>query len=605
MSPRPFLLRLIIPFAVVNVALIGVCSSVIWWTGQRTVHLQQIQDLDRLSILVRQQIEPKITELTPQQVQQIHSLGEILGTRITLIDGSGRVLADTHADPSMMDNHNSRPEVIAARAGGTAASSVRSSDTIHETTVYVAELLDKNQPNGLVVRLSYPRRVWADVGLPLWSIVFATSAAAALAMGCLAWVLQKKWIGPVRALAQASERMSAGEWQTRVEPAGADDVRFLGGRFNVMATQAQKQLADISHQRADLQSLVDALPDPILLSDEQERIIVINTPAASLLQLTPAQALGRKVGVVVNEESILEVLEQVKRGPAITRELRLQRNGQRATYQAVATQSKAGGVLLVLRNVSALAMAVQMKTDFVANASHELRTPIAAIKAAFETLQDVIVDDPAQTQRCVQIIGGHLQRLEEMLGDLLDLSRVESPDLRAQISTIKVDDLDSYLRSSMGQISRKRGVELEFIASGWDEPAEFESDRHLVDLVIKNLTENSLKFTPAGGKVTVSVTRAANAVLLDVIDTGIGIPPEHQERVFERFYQVDAARSSAAGRGTGLGLAIVKHAVHALGGMVQLTSAVGVGTKVRCTLPMRGAESNPAISNVDASTAAI
>jgi two-component system phosphate regulon sensor histidine kinase PhoR len=294
--------------------------------------------------------------------------------------------------------------------------------------------------------------------------------------------------------------------------------------------------------------------------------------------------------VIINEEAILRVIEQANGPSPIVREIRLQRGGQRVTYQAVANRAKAGGVLLVLRNVSAMAAAVQMKTDFVANASHELRTPIAAIRVAFETLQEVYHEDPNQTEKCVAIIDGHLWRLEEMLSDLLDLSRVESADLKAHITAVKAADLMALVRATMSPLARQKDVELAFVADQWSEDAEFNSDRRLLNLIIKNLVENSIKFTPGGGKVTIKLAPTngqAKQVLLEVSDTGIGIPAEYQERVFERFYQVDHARSGSAGRGTGLGLAIVKHAVHALGGAVQLSSTVGVGTTVSCTLPDR------------------
>jgi two-component system phosphate regulon sensor histidine kinase PhoR len=588
MTPRPQIFRFIIPFVIMIVVVVGVCGAVVYWAGQRNVRLQQIHDLDRLVRLVRSVgiVSGDFSNITPEQTTRINDWATLLDTRITLIAGKGVVVLDTLADPSRMVNHNNRPEVIAARATGV-GSSVRRSDTISENAVYVAQLLDHADKNGPIVRLSYPEHVWTKLGVPISAIVLAATVSAALVMVLLALVLQRQWIGPVKALASAAEEMASGQWQTRVELAGAEAVRFLGARFNIMASHAQRQVADLNHQRADLQSLVDSLPDPILLTDSMERIAVINAPAARLLQLTPVQAVGKKVNVVVNEEAILRVADDVKGATApITRELRLIRAGQHVTYHAVAAGTKAGGVLLVLRNVSAMAAAVQMKTDFVANASHELRTPIAAIKAAFETLQEVYTDDPDQTARCVTIIDGHLKRLEEMLSDLLDLSRVESVDIKAQLLPVKMPDLISFVRSTMGIIARQKEVELRFDANDWGDEFEFNSDRHLLELVLKNLVENSIKFTPSGGTVTVRLARTSGTIVMEVIDTGIGIPPEHQERVFERFYQVDAARSGSAGRGTGLGLAIVKHAIHALGGSVQLASEVGRGTTVMCLLPI-------------------
>jgi two-component system phosphate regulon sensor histidine kinase PhoR len=228
-----------------------------------------------------------------------------------------------------------------------------------------------------------------------------------------------------------------------------------------------------------------------------------------------------------------------------------------------------------------------MKTDFVANACHELRTPIAAIKIAFETLRDVYREDPAQAERCLRIIDGHMTRLEEMLRDLLDLSRVESAQMKPYLRELSSEDIFVPIKSALGAVAREKGVELHFVEHDEDNaPILFAGDERLLNLVLKNLVENSIKFTPPSGSVTVSVTRGdGDEIDFTVSDSGSGIPQEHIDRVFERFYQVDPARSGSAGRGTGLGLAIVKHAVHAMGGTVQLRSTVGRGTVVMFNLP--------------------
>jgi two-component system phosphate regulon sensor histidine kinase PhoR len=231
-----------------------------------------------------------------------------------------------------------------------------------------------------------------------------------------------------------------------------------------------------------------------------------------------------------------------------------------------------------------MAVTLQMKTDFVANASHELRTPLAAIKIAMETLRDVHIDDPPQSERCINIIEGHVKRLEEILRDLLDLSRLESPDVEPSLAEVKLWDLFAVVRATMGPAAREKNVELRF-SDQTALPQTFRSDERLLNLVLKNLVENSVKFTPSGGNINIALIPAEGGVALVVADTGIGIPPEHRDRVFERFYQVDPARSGTAGRGTGLGLAIVKHAVAALGGTVRLESTVGKGTTVTCLLP--------------------
>ncbi len=462
---------------------------------------------------------------------------------------------------------------------------------------------------------------------------------AAALIAAVAWAAVERAAGDrrLRRVDAAVRRLEAGDWRARLDGGGRlSTFAAVAGRLNNLAERTGKRIAALDRQRGDLRALVDALPDPILLADTRGKIILINAPAARLLDVTVARALGQRLVAVVQDAAVLGLFEQASdrlptpdaaaspktaaREPfeppeAIHRTLRLSRGGQRMSFQAVATRTEAGGVMVVLRDISQLAGAVQMKADFVANASHELRTPLSAIKIAFETLVEVYRDeDPAPAARCVEIIDGHLRRLEEMLRDLLDLSRVEQADLKPHLEAVRAADALAVLRATMGPPARRKGVALTFADAG---DLEFPTDRRLFDLIAKNLVENGVKYTPAGGSVAVRLEshalppdaaavhahllgvggdeevgggggRAYREVVLTVADTGVGIPPEHLGRVFERFYQVDPARTGTGGtttRGTGLGLAIVKHATSALGGTVRVDSEPGVGTTVRCVLP--------------------
>jgi two-component system phosphate regulon sensor histidine kinase PhoR len=599
MNPRPFLLRLLLPFF----ALAGLIAAGSWaltyWVAQGSVYLDQVRTLNAAVLAVRAAMSPDGAHLVAAKLDQLRALSQFAKTRITVIAGDGTVLFDTQGDPSAMENHNTRPEVIEARQKQMGTSS-RVSHTLQEHALYIASLVDASRPDGMIARICYVNTPWASLQTPLWAVTAGGLAMTVLMMLLLAVILQRQWVNPVRSLTLAVQQMALGKWSARVAPSGSEDVRYLAGKMNQLASQAENQLEEIGKQRRDLRGLVDTLPDPILVTDSAGRVLLINSPAADLLLLSPAQVIGKKTVSVVNDEALLQLLDAANKVspdaqagnsadiPQVQREVRLLRAGKRLTYQSVATRTATGGALLVLRDVSTMANTLQMKTDFVANASHELRTPIAAIKIAMETLRDVYGDDPHQAERCIDIIDGHVKRLEEMLRDLLDLSRLESPDAEPKLADVKPWDLFAVVRSTMGPSAREKGVELHF----GDEPItpdSFHSDERLLHLVLKNLVENSIKFTPPGGAITVSIGAieigGRPAVQLSVTDTGIGIPPEHRDRVFERFYQVDAARSGTAGRGTGLGLAIVKHAVAALRGSVTLESTVGKGTKVTCILP--------------------
>ena len=279
----------------------------------------------------------------------------------------------------------------------------------------------------------------AGNGRFIWPAVGGAALASSL-IGAVVWVYgHRNWVTPTRLLAEAARQMADGQWDRRIEPGGAEELRNFAGRFNLVAAHAQSQLAELRHQAPDLQALVDTLPDPILVSDASGKLIHINEPAARLLDLPRQRAIGEGFVNVVNDEAILQLFDRVRAGaaegaaiePPLTGQIRLNRAGQWLTYQAVATRTPGAACCSCCATSAHLAGAVQMKTDFVANASHELRTPISAIKIAFETLREVYGEDPQQAGRCMQIIDGHLRRLEEMLRDLLDLSKVEC----ARIST--------------------------------------------------------------------------------------------------------------------------------------------------------------------------
>lgn len=455
---------------------------------------------------------------------------------------------------------------------------------------------------------------------------FCIGALTGLALAGWWLAPTRRAIGELVRLAQARRR---GDWKHRITPGEHGprvlrDVEELGRITNDVADRTLRQLKDLNRRGDDLRALVDALPDPLLLADTLRKVILINKPAAELLGVEADEALGQSVEAVVSEPAVLGLFDRVsgidldetnhdgKPLLPLNRQVRLSRGGVMLAYQATATRSGAGGVLVVLRDISTLDQALRMKADFVANAGHELRTPIAAIKAAYETLEEIVSengDGLATNQeavgRCMSILGGHLQRLEEMLRDLLDLSRVESGEQKPVWETVTIGDLARDLRQTLGKMASDKDIRLQ-LPNGAAAGEAFTTDSRLLMLAVKNLVENAIKYTPAGGTVELGIDRheldgAAAAMhqrltgrpyselRLFVRDTGVGIAPQHLNRVFERFYQVDAARSGTnprtSGRGTGLGLSIVKHAVMALGGSVSVQSEPGAGSTFTIALP--------------------
>lgn len=362
----------------------------------------------------------------------------------------------------------------------------------------------------------------------------------------------------------------------------------------------REKLAAANLAAANLRAVLDADRDPVIATDSAGELVIWNRATCDFFA-KPAQALqGRIIDELFTQAEVLGLHASAVGGQARAGQVRMNREGAMRVYEVVAapaaleltglsTRSRATyaepGVVLTLRDVTELARAVQLKTDFVANASHELRTPLSSIKAAAETLGEM-VEEPPMAARLVQMIAANTTRLEELTRDLLDLSRLETPEASIELSTVRLGDLFESLVPVFEAPCKERNLRLVFEPS--PDASEFTSDPRLLSLILKNLIENATKFAYEGTAIRVVVSRASprDAVRIQVIDQGIGIPLNAQDRIFERFYQVDLSRAGGASRrGTGLGLAIVKHAAKALGGTISVQSVWKEGTTMTVELP--------------------
>lgn len=426
-------------------------------------------------------------------------------------------------------------------------------------------------------------------------------------------------------------------------PDDADNGEFSG--LNHAIDQLADRLAEQSKEAAkksrNLEALIDAIDEPLIAFDDDRNVQLHNRSAETMFDIpTGATLVGRSLTSLFTQEEIIQMHDAARAGEVRRGRVRLTTPVGKRMFQVSAAPVPVAwgegifGAVLFLRDVTELDQAVQVKTDFVANASHELRTPVSAIRGAAETLFEAVSDDPEMASRLCGMIHTHATRLEEMLRDLLDLSRLESPDVPLEISAIDMREIVSTLRGFFEPVCQKKNLTLNFEID--DELAGFKTDRRLFTLCLRNLVENATKFAYEGTPVRIvaslvevdipssamkkqtrELTRAASMQMsgqassaasadpvgelvgvarFEIIDQGIGIPLNQQERVFERYYQVDPARSGMAGskRGTGLGLSIVKHAAKALHGRVGLTSAYKEGTTAWFEIPVSFAKKSGA-----------
>jgi len=446
---------------------------------------------------------------------------------------------------------------------------------------------------------------WRSLG-KLRGRVIAIGIAAAIVFGILLDVLRKRL---VRRLALAARDLSEGDLSTRVELVGGDELAPLALALSHLRDRLADQVRTIDHQRATLESLVDQLQEGVIVTRPDGCVALVNPSARRLLNLTLADGSseespeGQAIEKVIPQHEVQRLLRaeppdsNALSDGRTSHEARIQVETDEGTLHLLAragdvvfpnespeAESPAVGRMLVLTDITELARALRIKTDFVANASHELRTPLSTIRAAAETL---LVLEPTESvgaaRRFVEAIDRQSGRLEALVADLLDLSRLESVNNHQQPKKLHAGEILGDLHTRFAErLTEKRIRWVTNCVTGSTQPVI--APPNALRLVLDNLVDNAIKFTDPGGEIQVTIAGGADWVSLEVADSGCGIPPEEQDRVFERFYQVERSRSGNE-RGTGLGLSIVRHAVASMNGTVRLESTPGKGTRVIVKIP--------------------
>jgi two-component system phosphate regulon sensor histidine kinase PhoR len=511
--------------------------------------------------------------------------------RLTVIAADGTVLGDNQADPAHMVNHKTqdRPEVLAALAGR-ADSDVRTSETLDVDFRYFAEPIEVDGKVVGATRIAMPIEAMDQrSGIVRNSLVLSALmggvVAAALAV-LLSWI----WYSPLRRITLTARAIASGKIHRRVRITGPKELAELGGALNEMSESIADKMRQIEVQRGNLATVVRNLREGVVALDAAGCIVIANTAARRLLDVKEQDVQGRQLQEVVRVADVVTALGRVgETGRAVARQIERDIAGATRILDLLAipvAEPSAEGIrfLLVVRDVTEQVRTAKVKAEFVANASHELRTPLATIRVAVDSLESVGPGDREEFDKIRQMLDRHTASLEEMANDLLSLHAVETAGQRLRLEEIETGFLAMWAREQFAVPAGEKGVALEVDAPRGDDTIA--SDLTLVQLILQNLLDNAVKFTPVGGSVACLLKVDGDEALLRVSDTGCGIPAELHDRVFERFFQVEPARSGAARtRGTGLGLAIVKHAAERLGGTVALQSQPGKGTTIEVRLP--------------------
>lgn len=482
--------------------------------------------------------------------------------RLTWVAEDGRVLADTETDPAAMENHASRQEIAQALKNGYGESR-RYSDTRMEKTLYYALRLE----DGSVVRLSVATSTVLNLVLGMAQPICLVLAGALVMSLILAGRISKKIVAPLNAL----------DLEHPLDNEGYDELSPLLRRLDVQQQQIRSRTAELKRRQADFAAVTDSMEEGLVLLDQEDAVLSINPAACRLLECTAT--IGRDILEVNRSPELRAVLARAHEGRRAEELISIRGSKYRLEGTPVESSGVVRGVVLLFQDVTEREQAERIRREFTANVSHELKTPLHAISGYAELLSTGMVK-PEDMPRFAGNIYTEAQRLILLVEDIIRLSQLdegaagmgrEQVNL-AQLVRETVRSLDSMASEAQVTVA----TELENVSVNGIE--------QLLSGVVYNLADNAIKYNHPGGTVTIRLRERGEQAILQVADTGVGIPEESRERIFERFYRVDKSRSKAVG-GTGLGLSIVKHAVMIHRGTIHVDSTLGKGTTITVTLP--------------------
>jgi len=506
--------------------------------------------------------------------------------RITLIAADGHVLADSarsEDELERMENHATRPEIREAMERGTGWATRRSATTGLDYA-YAARTVTLPGDKLVLLRLAQPVAKLRTLLLHLQGALLLAAAAAVAAMLVVSWWLSRRLFRPLTALVDDAGRLAAGDLAHRAALPEEQELASLASAVNRLAAQVQAQVGVAESERDHLRAVVSSMSDGVLVTGPDSRALLAN-PAFARLFAAAAEIRGR-APLEISRQPALDSLvrDTLRQATGRSAEIEIEGPPRRTVALTSAPLASGAGVVVAARDITPFIRLSEMRRDFVANLSHELKTPLAAIRGFAETLRDGALADAAAAPRFVDRILEQSRRLQALLDDLLTLSRLERPGATLERQPASLAELAHHAVDTVATAARDHGVT---VAVDTAQAPPFLGDPEGIERLLLNLLDNAIKYNRPGGRVALRVGRQGEEALIEVSDTGIGIPVAALPRIFERFYRVDKGRARDEG-GTGLGLAIVKHVAQNHGGRVEVESELGQGSTFRVFLPLGG-----------------
>jgi len=521
--------------------------------------------------------------------QKVRLLGAQTQTRFTLVNGDGLVLADSEqpglAEIAEMENYLSRKEFVQASHVGEGLSQ-RISPTLGVPFLYFALAVKQDE-----VLLGYVRAAQSMASIQeevsaIRRLIWSVGLLVGLAGLAITYWLTQRITRPIRELTVAAEDIGAGNYPNRIEVHSNDELGTLARSFeqmNRVLRSREKQLrSSVQQQDAVLGGMIEG----VLAVDARQQVLFANSAAGRALSFQPDEIVGRPLMDVARSHELREIVQQtLDSGKLCKGELSWQSDTILAlnVHATPLPGDPCPGVVLVLHDVTELKRLESLRQQFVANVSHELKTPLSSIKAYTETLLNGALEDSENAPRFLRRIDDQADRLHDLILDMLTLARIESGAAALELTSVSLQRVvDACLTECE---SRAEAAQIELQNNLDSDSIVVRADEESLQQILSNLVDNAIKYTPSGGSIAIHCHQESAEVVIEVTDTGVGIAPKHHERLFERFYRVDRARSRELGC-TGLGLAIVKHLCQAIGGSVAVESQLGQGSTFQVRIPL-------------------
>jgi two-component system phosphate regulon sensor histidine kinase PhoR len=584
----PLFLKLFIPFLLIVLIPLIAFSRYAGYSMRLFYMEQTAINLEARANLLKEQITDYLLAEDGKKIDLVcKSAGKSSGTRITVMHLSGRVLGDSERNPDEMENHSDRPEFVKAVTGETGVFT-RYSDTLNTPMMYLAVLLSENGRHVGVLRISVSISAIDKQLETIQKRTFFGVLVVALLAAFAALLFSRRISSPLEKIREGALHFTAGDLAYRLPVFTSAETELLAKTMNDMAANLDERMQTIIRQRNELEAVLSSMTEGVIAISPEEKIISVNRSAAQMFHREPAELLNRSVQETIRNPDFqrfvrITILDENTHEEDIFFHLKEE---SLLNIRSAPLKNAAGeriGILIILNDVTRLRHLENMRRDFAANVSHEIKTPLTAIKGFTETLKSGALHRPEEAARFVEIIENHTNRLIAIIEDLMKLSIIEQS---SDNKTIMLQDCRIFpILSAAIKICRPKADEKGIrILCTCDETLTAKLNAALIEQAFVNLLDNAIKYSEPGSIIEIEATKSYSEIIITFQDHGIGIGQEHLSRLFERFYRVDASRSRKMG-GTGLGLAIVKHIVIANAGNISVKSSPGEGSSFVIHLP--------------------